>query len=260
MFKQFVFFFLLLSSVLLRGQNITDVNIQANSLYADKTGNLYLLDDNKLIKTDEFGNILFTFDLTGNGKPSQVSVSDPLKTLLFYKDFGKIIILDKQLNQIGSYELSSLNINLPTAVGSTKNNGIWVFDGFNQSLRRITENGQLANSSLSMQNLLKETIEPNYVWDSDKYVFLNDPNKGIYVFDNYGSFYKQIPVQGLTDFQVYKDNLYYLEDGYFNIYNFYSSQQNTFNLNFIQGKPLCCKFYNDRLYILTEDKLRIVTL
>jgi hypothetical protein len=50
-------------------------------------------------------------------------------------------------------------------------------------------------------------------------VYVNDPAVGVLVFDNFGAYYKTIPVLGLQRFQIFQDQIVYFEDGKLKSYN-----------------------------------------
>ena len=67
---------------------------------ADNLDNLYLLNSSdQLKKINEKGDSVAVFNnIRKYGKVAQIDVSNPLRVLLYYKDFSTIVVLDRLLN------------------------------------------------------------------------------------------------------------------------------------------------------------------
>ncbi len=50
-------------------------------------------------------------------------------------------------------------------------------------------------------------------------VYVNDPAVGILVFDNFGAYYKTIPILGLQKFHIMQEQIIYYQDGRLRSYN-----------------------------------------
>src|ERR1700709_2779720 len=85
----------------------------------DNLGNIYLLNkDNQLKKLDANGDSLAVFnDVRRFGKIATIDVTNPLKILVFYREFTTIIVLDRFLNIVNTIDLRSLNILQAKAIG-----------------------------------------------------------------------------------------------------------------------------------------------
>src|SRR5215471_5359097 len=73
----------------------------------DNLGNVYMINQNgQLKKTGPAGDSLAIYnDITHYGKISYVDVTNPLKVLLYYQDFGTVVILDRFLNKVSDIDL-----------------------------------------------------------------------------------------------------------------------------------------------------------
>jgi hypothetical protein len=59
------------------------------------------------------------------GKISTIDVSNPLKVLLYYKDFSTIVVLDRLLATRNTIDLRQQNIFQVNAIGQSYDNNIW---------------------------------------------------------------------------------------------------------------------------------------
>ena len=78
----------------------------------DNLGNIYILNrDNQLKKINLQGDSMGVFnDVRQYGKISYIDATNPLKILLFYKDYGNVVALDRFLNVRNTISLRKTNI------------------------------------------------------------------------------------------------------------------------------------------------------
>src|SRR5882757_5489675 len=78
----------------------------------DNLGNIYVLSkDNRLKKLSPQGDSLAVFnDVRRYGQIASVDATNPLKILVFYREFTTIIELDRFLNIVNIIDLRKLNI------------------------------------------------------------------------------------------------------------------------------------------------------
>lgn len=171
---------------------------------ADNLGNLYILYQNgQLKKLNAAGDSMGVFNnVRRYGKVFSIDVTNPLKVILYYKDFGTVLILDRFLNTRSTLDLRRQNLFQVTAVAQAYDNNIWVFDELESRLKRIGDDGRLVDQSTDFRMIFDSMPSPRFIVDQDKQVFLYDPLKGVYIFDYYGSFKSRIPFTGWVDFTV----------------------------------------------------------
>src|SRR3972149_5745424 len=73
-----------------------------NFFEIDQLGNFYLINSNTLVQYSP--NLVKKQQYTNNfsGKVTHIDVNDPLRILLFYKDFNQVVFLDRALSLLGS--------------------------------------------------------------------------------------------------------------------------------------------------------------
>jgi hypothetical protein len=171
---------------------------------ADNLGNLFLLTrNNQLKKLDAKGDSMGVYnDVRKYGKLYSIDVSNPLKTLLFYKDFRTVIVLDRFLNIVNTIDLRKQNIFQVRAVAQSYDNNVWVFDEQESKLKKIGEDGKLISESADLRQVFAEAPVPTHIFDQNGFVHLYDPKRGMYIFDYYGSLKNNIPLLDWKDVQV----------------------------------------------------------
>jgi hypothetical protein len=175
----------------------------------DNLGNMYVLSkDNQLKKLNANGDSLAVFnDVRKYGKIWSVDASNPLKLLVYYREFTMIIELDRYLNVINTIDLRNLNILQAKAVGLAYDNNIWVFDEQDARLKRIGDDGSLIDQTTDFRQLFDTVPEPAVINDQSGLVYLYDPAKGVYVFDHYGTLKTHIDLPGWLDFSVIENSI-----------------------------------------------------
>ena len=201
---------LLVSACILRAQD-SSFFTSAKTIegeYADFTvdnlGNYYLLSkENQLKKLNNRGDSMGVFnDVRRYGKLFSMDVTNPLKVLLYYKNFSTIVVLDRFLNIVNTIDLRKQNIFQVKAIAQSYDNNIWLYDEQNNKLKRIGEKGEVIFETVDLRIIFDEVPSPTHIFDHDGFVYLYDPEKGFYVFDIYGSFKTKISYKGLTDVTV----------------------------------------------------------
>lgn len=179
------------------GSNITDFIV-------DNLGNVLLVgSEGQLKKLNAKGDSVAVFnDVRRYGKLYSMDVSNPLKVLLFYKDFGTIVVLDRFLNIRNTIDVRQLNIMQAKAIGQSFDNGTWIYDELDGKLKRIDDNGRIVSESNDFRRVFDEPPSPEFIMDADRLVYLYDPNKGLFVMDYYSNLRNKVALLDWIDVQV----------------------------------------------------------
>jgi hypothetical protein len=180
-----------------------------SSFAADNLGNIYpITNDNQLKKYSTKGDSMGVFNnVRKYGKLSYIDVTNPLKTLLFYKDFRTILVLDRFLNVVNTIDLRKQSVFQVRAIALAYDNNIWVFDEQDSRLRKIGEDGRLISETADLRLVLDEAPVPVSIFDQNGYVYMYDPQKGMYVFDYYGALKVKLSLLNWNDVQVIGNNI-----------------------------------------------------
>lgn len=187
----------------------------------DNLGNLYLVFQNgQLKKLRPNGDSLAVYNNVRRfGKLYSVDVSNPLKVLLYFKDFSTVVILDRLLNDRAILDLRQHNLVQVKAIGQSYDNNIWIFDEIDLKLKKIGDDGRSIDQSNDFRLIFDSTPSPETIIDQDKFVYLYDENKGVYIFDYYGGFKSRVPFTGWTDFTVINNSLFGRDNKFLYRYN-----------------------------------------
>ncbi len=195
-------------------QMIQVLPLQNKTMQADRMGNFYVVTpSNQLFKYNSNFERIATLNYTFSGSIDAVDVSNPLEIYLFYKELNQVVLLDNNLAYRGKLNLTDWGITQAACIGRSFDNGIWIFDLGDFQLKKFDKTGNLIQSSGNCKQFIQTPqFVPIASIDDGNRVFLLDQVSGIYVFDVFGNFVKQIQMEGVPFVQPEKDILYYLKD------------------------------------------------
>lgn len=170
----------------------------------DNLDNVYILDSrNQLKKINANGDSIAVFnDVRRFGKASLIDVSNPLKVLLYYRDFATIVVLDRFLAVVNSIDLRQQQIYQAKAIGQSYDNMIWVYDEVENKLKKVNEEGKLLFATPDFRQLFDQAPSPQKIFDQDQLVYLYDSSQAVFVFDYYGALKHKILISKWQNFKV----------------------------------------------------------
>lgn len=173
----------------------------------DNLGNIYLNSANQIKKINEHGDSIAVYnDVKRFGKIYSIDATNPLKVLVFYKDFSTIVILDRLLNAQATIDLRKQNILQVSVITSSYDNNIWLFDELDSKLKKIDDNGNVLFESTDFRQTFEAVPSPSGMYDRDGQLYLYDAAKGLLVFDYYGAKKNNYQILHLTDVDVINKN------------------------------------------------------
>jgi hypothetical protein len=186
-----------------------------SSFAADNLGNLYLITtENQLKKLNTKGDSMGVFnEVRKYGKLYSINPVNPLKTLLYYKDFRTIVVLDRLLNTVNIIDLRRVNILQVRAIAASYDNNIWVFDEQQSVLKKIGEDGRVLSETSDLRIVLGDAPMPVEIFDQNGFVYLYDPSRGMFVFDYYGSLKTKVALLQWNNVQVLGNTIVGTVDG-----------------------------------------------
>jgi hypothetical protein len=238
------------------------IDFPISSFSVNNLGELYIINtDNQLKKYNEKGDSTGVFNqVTKYGKLSYVEAENPWKAILFYKDFLTIVLLDKYLDVITSINLRQQNIFQVNAVTTSYDNNIWLFDEQENKLKKIDDQGNTIFETVDFRQLFDAVPTPQKIIDADGFVYLYDPEKGLYIFDYYGSFKSKLTFLHWTDIAVIDNQVYGFDKNHVYRYTPPIPDVKEYNLLPELQNNNSIKLSNHRLYVLKNQQLQIFSL
>lgn len=227
---------------------------QKSRLEIDGFGNMYVITDNEIVKYSATGNMQKKFSTKRYGKIDFVDAMNPLKILVYYKDFQQIMFLDDQLTETSSMiSIETLGYEQTSVICSSTNNSFWLYDKQNNELLRFNSDLKALVKTGNLKRILDIDIKPNFMQEHNNYIYLNCPSEGILVFDIYGTFYKTIPLKKLKEFNIVNGDVFYYEN---NTLKQYQAQTfNTIEKQFPDTLVKTVYWQNNHFYKVYQDSL-----
>lgn len=223
-FSGFLFFFFLLLVQNGKAQEVDSANIQYTETLqieaplayftTDKLQQVYIVTpQNEVIKYDKRGKEVFRYNNNRLGHLAKVDVTNPFNILLYYPDYLKVITLDRTLSPVGEFNLIDLGVTNVKAIGLSNDNNIWLFDDLGFRLKKVDQFGKVLLESGDLSLLLNRGFVPNHIVERNNMVYVNVPDTGVFIFDNFGRYLSMIELKEVEEFQVIDDQLVFLRQG-----------------------------------------------
>lgn len=220
---------LLLASLSFKSEKVLlhkRIYIQGNYFTTDNLGNCFIVDKDEITKYDGNGAVFNKFSIKAFGSIESIDACNPLKLMVFYKDFAKLVFLDNTLSLNGSpIDLEELNLSQAKLACVSHSDGFWLYDQQKFALVRVDQSLSIAENTSDLNQLLGININPNYLCEYNNSVYLNNPETGILVFDVFGAYVKTIPLLHLTKFHVTNNAIYYIQNNKVISYNLKTTSQ-----------------------------------
>jgi len=164
----------------------------------DNLGNLYLFGARQQLKklSPTFDSLAVFNDTRHFGKLYMLDASNPLRILLFYRDFGAIIILDRFLNVRTILNLRTAGYQQVSAITQSYDNNIWLYDELENMIKKIDESGKTLTSSPDFRVLFDDPPQPQELHDFNRYLYASDSEKGLIVMDYFGAVKNKLSFKG----------------------------------------------------------------
>lgn len=226
-----------------------------DSCVVDNIGNIYTINGAEVLKYLPNGKFFARYSDLSLGRVSWLDATNPLKILLYYKDFQQLVFLDNQLSvNSNQVSLENLGYEQTELVCAGANNSFWIYDKKNNELLRFNENSQKVSSTGNLKQILRLELEPDFMIEYNGFLYLNSPEQGIFVFDFYGAFSKLIPLKNLHRFRIDEDLVYFRRDSVYCSYNFRLLEELCKTLP--PGENLKdVQVFKDGVYLVYQDSL-----
>ena len=181
-----IIFILILVYFQAPAQNVLDTTKLVKDFTIDLLGQCYAIQGREIIKLDVNGSIISTYSNKDFGNPSALDARDPLRLIVFYRDFSMIRILDSRLavqSQLDLRQLGFLDVRL---IAGNADQSIWVYDRTYSQLSKIDVRLQKSLLTVDLRQFLGKSIVPKRLELSQNWiVLLNDSD--IILLDQYGT-------------------------------------------------------------------------
>jgi hypothetical protein len=191
------------------------------NFYADNLGNIFLVSKTNRIKklNQDLDSVGVFNDVRRYGNIYSLDVTNPLKIVVYYKDFTTVLVLDRFLNVRNTIDLRKYDILQAKAVAQSYDNNYWVFDELDNALKKIDDNGNVLLKTADFRVLFSEQYSPSYIIDANGLLYLYDEKKGWLIFDYYGTYKQHVDIANRKDVQITNTGFIARDSSYLYYYN-----------------------------------------
>lgn len=211
----FVYPQLLHAQTLRLGAVIKDLPGDFSYMMPDEIGNLFALTSaGQLKKYNPVLDSMGVFnDVRRYGRLHSISSENPLRSILFFREFKTILILDRLMQVVNRIDLRKSGIFQTQAVAQSYDNKIWVFDEQESRIKKLDDDGSVIFSSADLRLVFAETIAPTVMFDKGGYLYLYDGKAGLFIFDYYGTLKNRIALLGWEQVQYMEKQIMGMKEG-----------------------------------------------
>ena len=216
----------------------------------DDFENYYSIEGNTFYK--KTNRHLYSYTNTQLGSITSVDITNPLKVLLFYRDFNTIVILDNRLNELTdvvNFSRESYNKNVSLTKISSNNN-LWLYSLDDNVLSLWNyETRQIIFDSQPL-SFYEADFEAIYMISDYENCWLSS-NKGILKFNEFGSYLETISSINFTYIRPYGNGFTYLDS-----YTMFAFENNvTTKIEFVNNNHFSTNYFvnKNNLYFFKDD-------
>ena len=227
----------------------------------DNLDNVYVLNTSDQLKkyNSNRDSVAVFNNVKRFGRVSMIDASNPLKVLLYYKDFSTIVVLDRMMNQQNVIDLRKQNIFQVNVIALSYDNNIWLFDEVNSKLKKIDDNGKMILETPDFRQLFDASPDLETINDQEGLVYLYDPQQSVFVFDYYGGLKNKILINKWNNFKVVEKFIYGTNSDTLHRYNIQTFIYDDFKIGALKNS-IKINFTASRLYALKKNELQIYSL
>lgn len=160
----------------------------------DNLGRISLVSQDVIVQYNSDLSKLFTASLK-TIRPTSIESSKSFRTLLFDQDRSVVQFLDNTLtNLYGDIDLVNLDIQQPILVcESFSGNNFWVLDAASLRLIKLDEKLNQVSITENLVDIFDDISMPTQMKESNDYLYIMIPDRGVALFDIFGTFMKLYP-------------------------------------------------------------------
>ncbi len=233
---------------------IKSIPLHADFITTDYMGNIYgVKNKNFIIKYNKNGDSVSNFNAIQRGKISQIDATNPMKTIVYFANFSQMLVLDNMLSLKNTINLKKINrFNIPCIANSTDGN-IWFYDPIGE-LVKIDEEMNISLQT-PLRNMLPEVLDPIFMIEQNRNLFICDTLKGVFAFDRFGFYQYKLNIKTKM-LQVFDKQFVYVDNNFIKVYDAQSFSEKAMEIPTPED-VLNIRIERDGVFILRKNSLDI---
>ncbi len=179
----------------------------------DGVGNFYVVQSNRLlIKYNDAGKKLITYDEQALGMITSISVQNPLYIMLHYLESKKIVFLDRNFLELQRIDYEKWTEDDITAAQIANDNNVWLYNNTSRKLQKYSLDGKLIIESFDLYGLTQNSLYFTQIMEYNNLVYLKNIEGEVCILDNLARFQKDYPMKVNSDLSFSIDGVNAIKD------------------------------------------------
>lgn len=189
------------------------IGVSAGYFFTGEDGSVFFTSDGKLKKYMVSKDTLLSYDYRRFGSPSYIDSSNPEMLALYFGEQERLLLLNDKLKEITRpFFTDEIEMYDVGAVVATDRNELWLYDSYQNQVTRFNEVYIPVARSEVLSKWVSTGDRPIFMTSSPGLLFLNYPSWGILVLDRFGDYRTTYRLNGIIDFYVEDNHIYYYRD------------------------------------------------
>lgn len=193
----------------------------------DVLENIIVSDNGLIRKYNASGALQYTQSIKSLGRTTQIVPINTMKLIHFSEDQQSLCYFDNTLSSMNDcIDLSAEGIVYATMIGySNQPDKIWLLDNVNSRLLLMSLRDQSQQQEIKNLKGILNLKGITQIAERGNRLFLLDPERGIFVFDMYGSLIELIPLLDQIQVDAYENSLFSIDEKQLTVYAMQTGEQ-----------------------------------
>lgn len=227
-------------------------NIQSSHISQidlDDQSNFLVLNESHFLKISPQLDTLYSFFHLQQNETAISFQSHSLQSFLFSKEAQKILVLNRFLTKHSDITIPEELFTFMELACITNDQYLWIVDMENLSLKKYNYHTKNLIFETPLISIINEDFTPLQLSFYNNLLFLHY-NQGIFVFDIFGNFKYNLPVQ-VSSFSFYLDNILFINTHQITSYHLFKHIENNYSIPFsLDFKHI---LYNGKFFFLFNN-------
>lgn len=220
----------------------------------DRTGDFYAITGTGQIQRfDKDGklNLLYKADTV----PTLFDPRDGARPFAYFREKQQYRYFNPSFKTIGSYQIDPSFAIRPWLICPSGEYKLWILDKADQSLKKVSVKEPDVEVEVVIDtSLVHDASSFQAMREYQNFLFLLNPQKGIFVFNSLGRHIKSIETAGIHSFNFLGEELYYLMGNRLELFNLFTAETRELEIPAGYSDALLT---DERMILFTQEKIDI---
>jgi hypothetical protein len=208
-------------------QKLASIAKKSTAFTTDNQGNVYVAcADNTVYRYNSKGDSTGFFSSKRRGTITHIDATNPLSILLYHQDIPMITALNGMMGEKFTVDLRKNNIYLCPSIAYSADGDIWIYNALDAVVQKIASSNTEQSdprqkqkyTSFGFQQLFSEQVQPIFLTEQERQLFVVDSSIGVIMFDQFGNYINTYHLK-CSSMQYINGSIVYFANGKLNSYN-----------------------------------------